>query len=109
MGADGGGGPKAREILTRIVEDDSSDEAFPYLAAREVTLKGGLKGRLFRISFSGELAYELAVPAGYGESVADAVLGGGRGVWDHALRLGDAWACCASRRATSRTPRSTAR
>ena len=42
-----------------------------------MTLRGGLRGRLFRISFSGELAYELAVPAGYGESVADAILAAG--------------------------------
>ena len=70
-------GPKARATLAKIVEDDLSNDAFPYLAARAVTLKGGLAGRLFRISFSGELAYELAVPAGYGESVADAVLAAG--------------------------------
>lgn len=70
-------GPKARETLAGIVEDDLADDAFPYLAARAVTLKGGLRGRLFRISFSGERAYELAVPAGYGESVADSVLAAG--------------------------------
>ena len=70
-------GPKARAVLERIVEDDISNEAFPYLAAREVTLRGGLRGRLFRISFSGELAFELAVPAGYGEAVADAILAAG--------------------------------
>ncbi|MGD9509691.1 MAG: sarcosine oxidase subunit alpha family protein [Geminicoccaceae bacterium] len=70
-------GPKARETLAGIVEDDLANDAFPYLAARAVTLKGGLEGRLFRISFSGELAYELAVPAGYGESIADAVLAAG--------------------------------
>lgn len=70
-------GPKAREVLAQIVDGDLSDAALPYLAAREVTLRGGLRGRLFRISFSGELAYELAVPAGYGESVADAILAAG--------------------------------
>ncbi|MBS8275684.1 sarcosine oxidase subunit alpha family protein [Thalassospira tepidiphila] len=68
-------GPKSREVLSRIIDDDISNEAFPFLAAREVSMFGGrLKGRLFRISFSGELAYEIAVPAGYGESVADAVM-----------------------------------
>ncbi|ATU94934.1 sarcosine oxidase subunit alpha [Phyllobacterium zundukense] len=68
-------GPKSRGILQAIVVDDISDAAFPFLAAREVTLFGGqLKGRLFRISFSGELAFELAVPAGYGQSVADAIM-----------------------------------
>jgi sarcosine oxidase subunit alpha len=72
-------GPKARTTLEAIVDDDISDAAFPFLAAKEVSLFGGrLHGRLFRISFSGELAYELAVPAGYGESVADAILEAGR-------------------------------
>lgn len=72
-------GPKARTILQSIVDDDISNEAFPFLAAREVSLLGGaLRGRLFRISFSGELAYELAVPAGYGESIADALMEAGR-------------------------------
>ncbi|MBB4187240.1 glycine cleavage system aminomethyltransferase T [Sinorhizobium terangae] len=40
---------------------------------------GALYGCLFRISFSGELAYELAVPAGYGESVAVALMEAGKG------------------------------
>jgi sarcosine oxidase subunit alpha len=68
-------GPKARAVLEQIVDEEISNDAFPYLAAREVSLFGGaLRGRLFRISFSGELAYELAVPADYGESVADAIM-----------------------------------
>ncbi|RWI99729.1 sarcosine oxidase subunit alpha [Mesorhizobium sp.] len=71
-------GPKSRRILQPIVDDDISNAAFPFLAAKEVSLFGGqLQGRLFRISFSGELAYELAVPAGYGESVADAIMEAG--------------------------------
>ncbi|MCT7667681.1 sarcosine oxidase subunit alpha family protein [Shinella kummerowiae] len=71
-------GPKARTILQAVVEDDLSDAAFPFLAAREVRLKGNLKARLFRISFSGELAYELAVPAGHGEAAADALMRAGQ-------------------------------
>ena len=71
-------GPKARTILQALVDDDISDAAFPFLGAQEVSLFGGtLTGRLFRISFSGELAYELAVPAGYGEAVADAIMAAG--------------------------------
>ena len=70
-------GPKARTILQAIVEDDISPSAFSFLAAREIRLKGNLKARLFRISFSGELAYELAVPASYGEAVADALMRAG--------------------------------
>lgn len=72
-------GPKSRAILQRIVDEDISDEAFPFLSARTVSLFGGtLEGRLFRISFSGELAFELAVPAGYGEAVADALMQAGK-------------------------------
>ncbi|MDK1388965.1 sarcosine oxidase subunit alpha family protein [Sinorhizobium sp. 8-89] len=71
-------GPKARSVLQQLVEDDISNAAFPFLAAGTVTLKGGLKGRLFRISFSGELAFELAVPAGFGAAVADQVMEVGR-------------------------------
>ncbi|MDP3341916.1 sarcosine oxidase subunit alpha family protein [Frigidibacter sp.] len=70
-------GPMARQILQRIVDTDLSNEAFPFMAAREVPLKCGITGRLFRISFSGELAYELAVPAGYGEAVAAAIMTAG--------------------------------
>jgi heterotetrameric sarcosine oxidase alpha subunit len=71
-------GPKARLVVQALVEDDISDAAFPFLAVGVVTLKGGLKARLFRISFSGELAYELAVPAGFGEAVADVIMEEGR-------------------------------
>lgn len=71
-------GPKSRAILQKLVDEDLSNEAFPFLAAREVSLLGGrLQGRLFRISFSGELAYELAVPADFGESIANAVMKAG--------------------------------
>ncbi|MGG7516562.1 sarcosine oxidase subunit alpha family protein [Allorhizobium undicola] len=67
-------GPKSRLILEDLVEDDISNAAFPPMSAAYVTLKGGLAARLFRLSFSGELAFELAVPAGCGEAVADTLL-----------------------------------
>ena len=68
-------GPQARKVLQRILDDlDVSNEAFPFLAAAETTVLGGLPARLFRISFSGELAYEIAVPADYSEELADALL-----------------------------------
>ncbi|MEZ2128276.1 MULTISPECIES: sarcosine oxidase subunit alpha family protein [unclassified Sinorhizobium] len=71
-------GPKSRAILSSIIDEDISHAAFPFMSARAVSLFGGkLEGRLFRISFSGELAYELAVPAGYGEWVADAIMAAG--------------------------------
>jgi heterotetrameric sarcosine oxidase alpha subunit len=72
-------GPNARMILQTIVDDDISNASFPFLSARSVSLFGGrIDGRLYRISFSGELAYELGVSAGYGEAVGDALMEAGR-------------------------------
>ncbi|MCS3765954.1 MULTISPECIES: sarcosine oxidase subunit alpha family protein [Bradyrhizobium] len=72
-------GPRSREVLRSIVDTahDVSNESFPYLAAREVTVSEGISARLFRISFSGELAYELAVPAGYGDAMMRALMAAG--------------------------------
>ena len=70
-------GPQSRTVLARVVDADLSEEAVPFLAAREVKLHSGLAARLFRISFSGELAFELAVPARHGEAVADAIMEAG--------------------------------
>jgi sarcosine oxidase subunit alpha len=64
-------GPNARNLLEKIVdaEHDISNEAFPYMACGELTICGGTRARLFRLSFSGELAYEISVPARYGDSL----------------------------------------
>ncbi|MDP3255247.1 glycine cleavage T C-terminal barrel domain-containing protein, partial [Bosea sp. (in: a-proteobacteria)] len=72
-------GPKARLVLQGVVDagHDLSNEAVPYLAARPITVGGGVPARLFRISFSGELAYELAVPARYGETMMEALMSAG--------------------------------
>tara|TARA_B110000908_G_scaffold170861_1_gene231673 strand:- start:666 stop:3599 length:2934 start_codon:yes stop_codon:yes gene_type:complete len=61
-------GPKAREVLNDLLDDPLDNEAWPFMACGDVTLSG-VKGRLFRISFSGEHAYEIAVPARYGDSL----------------------------------------
>ena len=70
-------GPKARAILQDVVAEDISNQAFPYLGAGPVTVLGAIGARLFRISYSGELAYELAVPARHGDAVADAIMRAG--------------------------------
>ncbi|WP_245259386.1 sarcosine oxidase subunit alpha family protein [Methylobacterium sp. 77] len=72
-------GPRARDTLRGIVDPgfDLSNEAFPFLACAEITVGGGIPARLFRISFSGELAYELAVPAAYGDAAWRAVMTAG--------------------------------
>ena len=71
-------GPKSRATLQKIVHDFTlNDETTPYLAAKDITILGGLNARLFRISFSGEHAYELAVPADHGNMVARAIMQSG--------------------------------
>ena len=71
-------GPKARATLQKIVDQlPLNDETMPYLAAREVKILGGIEARLFRISFSGEHAYELAVPADFGNAAARALMQAG--------------------------------
>ncbi|MGB1161133.1 MAG: sarcosine oxidase subunit alpha family protein [Alphaproteobacteria bacterium] len=64
-------GPKSRALLERVIDEpyDISNEAFPFMACGEMTVCGGTRARLFRISFSGEMAYELAVPTRYGDAL----------------------------------------
>ncbi|MEP7243722.1 MAG: 2Fe-2S iron-sulfur cluster-binding protein [Gammaproteobacteria bacterium] len=67
-------GPNSRAVVAAVVSNlDLSNSAFPFMAASEATL-AGIAGRLFRISFSGELAYELAVPARHAATVWAALL-----------------------------------
>jgi len=64
-------GPNSRKLLQKVIDSDCdiSNEAFPYMAAGEITVCGGIPARLFRISFSGELAYEIAIQTRYGDSL----------------------------------------
>ena len=64
-------GPRTRELLQALAEpsEDLSNAGFPFMAAREIALRSGMRARLYRISFSGELAFEIAVPARFGEAL----------------------------------------
>ncbi|MEM9708590.1 MAG: sarcosine oxidase subunit alpha family protein [Pseudomonadota bacterium] len=70
-------GPRSREVLAKIVDQDLSNGAFPFMACANVTVSGGLRARLFRISFSGELAYEIAVPTPYGDALIRRIMEAG--------------------------------
>mgnify|MGYP000846258059 FL=1 len=61
-------GPNSREALNSILVNNINDETLPYMGCNEVQI-GDVTGRLFRISFSGEHAYELAVPSRFGDSL----------------------------------------
>ena len=69
-------GPKARQLLDTLGGMDLSKDALPFMQWTEGTL-GGFKARVFRISFSGELSFEVAVPAGQGAAFWDALLEAG--------------------------------
>ncbi len=66
-------GPKSRDLLNQLLSKKLTDASFPFMACGNVSI-GGFKARLFRISFSGEHAYEIAVPARYGASLFQALL-----------------------------------
>ncbi len=72
-------GPNARKLLDSLGGMDLSKEALPFMQSADGTL-GGFDARVYRISFSGELSYEIAVPASQG-----------RAFWDKLLEAGEAF------------------
>ncbi len=61
-------GPQARTLVNGLLDQQIDNESWPFMACGPATVLG-VAGRLFRISFSGEHAYEVAVPARYGASL----------------------------------------
>lgn len=72
-------GPNSRALLERLLGDavDLSNAALPYLGCIEFRWRA-IPARLFRISFSGELAYELAVPSAFGDATIRAIIAAGQ-------------------------------
>ncbi len=71
-------GRHAREIIKPLVGDiDLADTAFPHMAVRTGHI-AGVPCRLFRVSFTGELGYEINVPSDYGQAIWEAVYESGR-------------------------------
>jgi sarcosine oxidase subunit alpha len=74
-------GPKAREIIEPLLEGiDLSAEAFPHMSVVEGKI-AGVPTRLFRMTFAGELGFEVNVPADYGQAVWEAI-------WERAEPMG---------------------
>jgi sarcosine oxidase subunit alpha len=70
-------GPAARRVLQAIApEHDWSNAALPYMGYCAATI-AGIPARVFRISFSGELSYEINVPADYGRAMWEGFLAAG--------------------------------
>lgn len=61
-------GPNARKLLAELTDVDLSTEALPHMAYTPGKV-AGVPARIFRISFTGELSYEINVPASFGMAV----------------------------------------
>ena len=61
-------GPRARDILASVTRDDVSDAGFPYLTAREITV-GSVPVLALRVTYVGELGWELYAPTEYGRAL----------------------------------------
>ena len=69
-------GPGSRALLSQLTDDDMSNEAFPYLTSREITLSyAGL--RATRVTYVGELGWELYVPMEFAGHVYDSIVDSG--------------------------------
>lgn len=81
-------GPRSRELLQRLVREDVSNSAFPFLSFRRMDV-GMVPALVGRVSFTGELGYEIWVSSEYQRNLFDALLSAG----------GDLGICCFGGRA----------
>ena len=72
-------GPRSRELLAAVTDADMSNEAFPFRAAREIDI-GFARVLCIRITYLGELGYELYVPAEQAVHVYDRLVAAGQAV-----------------------------
>ncbi len=70
-------GPRAREILASVCPDDLSDAAIPYMTWREISV-GSVPVRAHRVTYVGELGWELYTPTEYALALFDTLLAAGR-------------------------------
>ncbi len=69
-------GPKSRELLSKLTPDDLSSDAFPFAASKEISL-GHAQVRASRMTYVGELGWELYVPVEFAAGVYDALVEAG--------------------------------
>jgi glycine cleavage system aminomethyltransferase T len=87
-------GPKARDTIEKVSPDNFSDKAFPYYSARRISI-GSVSAFALRVSYAGELGWEIYSPIEYGMKLWDTlwaagephgIIAGGMGAFD-SLRL----------------------
>ena len=76
-------GPRSRDLLSELTGDDLSKDAFPFLTSREIVI-GYAPVRATRITYVGELGWELYIPTEFAIGVYDQIVAAGR---KHGLRL----------------------
>jgi 4-methylaminobutanoate oxidase (formaldehyde-forming) len=81
-------GPRSRDVLRRLTDQDLSNDAFPFLSGHEIDL-GWAKALALRVSFTGELGWELLVPTEFVADVYEKVIAAGA---LHGLRHAGAFA-----------------
>jgi glycine cleavage system aminomethyltransferase T len=69
-------GPDARDVLSKVVDTDLSDEAFPFFTSQQCFVRN-VPVTALRVSYAGELGWELYTPSEYGEQL-----------WEHLLEAG---------------------
>ncbi|HEY8438578.1 MAG TPA: aminomethyltransferase family protein, partial [Candidatus Limnocylindrales bacterium] len=74
-------GPRARDVLAPLTTDDLSNDAFPFLTARPITI-GRVPVLALRVTYVGELGWELYAPTEFGVALWDTLMAAGR---DHGL------------------------
>jgi dimethylglycine oxidase len=70
-------GPRARDVLTELTDDDLSNESFPYMGARTLDV-ASIPVRALRLSYVGELGWEIYAPTEFGQRLWDEVWSAGR-------------------------------
>ncbi|MEO8851227.1 MAG: 2Fe-2S iron-sulfur cluster-binding protein [Allobranchiibius sp.] len=71
-------GPRSRDVVGALAPDvDVSKEGFEFMTHQDTVLASGIPARIARVTFSGELAYEINVSGWYGESLWDDVTAAG--------------------------------
>ena len=69
-------GPDSRTVLSKVIDADLSDDAFPFYTSKETFVKN-VPVRAMRLSYAGELGWELYTPSEYGEQL-----------WEHVMEAG---------------------
>jgi 4-methylaminobutanoate oxidase (formaldehyde-forming) len=70
-------GPKSRELLSRVTHADLSNEAFPYMSMQEIDVHYA-RALVFRVTYQGELGYELYIPTEFATLVFDVLMEKGK-------------------------------